>query len=678
MMETIQYGPFIYLPVYHVLVCPEHEAALSYPQLSRHLREGHIALPLVERNLLLQDLQPISIRSAQEVINPASVIPPISALGSPILGFGCTFPACTFKCKHLQSIQQHARSTHQWVSTRKLADGPWRKMYLQTFYKAKIQTSYFEVHSLATQLISSFPSAEPPYVPISSSARSLPSELLQQELSPYGSTGIISPPLPQQVSAVSHVTEHTPWLSRTGYQKLLATYALEDLQKGLNPVSKTSEPHLTYLISVLTFLIDRAHSHVGTGTDTRLSHANARLLNTLNPGVLNPKPFTSMQNSSTLRVYLHSWCKFFAFIWRIWQQIIPSLLPLLYTTPDQTFLLQELASLDPVQDSIPELGAAESSLPKPAMIMLKFLLSLIRQPLSESPFQSPLLMFCAVFSLKPSSLSFRTPAQFSPFLSHFIYVIQLMIWEYALVCSDQELRIGQEQQNARQPPASFLYTKLKQLCEKWVVNTSIGPMGELLNLRLYAMTIGKNSVTPADTVWSEDGEIITYQDTSLSMAKLRDFIHEQLEKATKILRTELFMGWPYPQIELAGLKDNWVMDAPYASFVTEPCNNLQQYSSWLVSKVVHVESVRRQFIDEDGLHRWNIARINQYENSLQRFLEYLLILIHFTGGQPGRGPEILGSKWANTPDLRNLFLHDGLLFLAMSYHKSQSRSHAGR
>ncbi|KAF8414552.1 hypothetical protein BGX38DRAFT_1110959, partial [Terfezia claveryi] len=63
------------------------------------------------------------------------------------------------------------------------------------------------------------------------------------------------------------------------------------------------------------------------------------------------------------------------------------------------------------------------------------------------------------------------------------------------------------------------------------------PIGELLNLWLYTINISNNSVTSANTIWSEDGEINTYRDTSLSITDLLDFLQDQLKKATTIIRT---------------------------------------------------------------------------------------------------------------------------------------------
>ncbi|KAF5544142.1 recQ family helicase [Fusarium napiforme] len=60
-----------------------------------------------------------------------------------------------------------------------------------------------------------------------------------------------------------------------------------------------------------------------------------------------------------------------------------------------------------------------------------------------------------------------------------------------------------------------------------------------------------------------------------------------------------------------------------------------------------------------------------YRKLVKKFEGLLLLLCHFTGGQPSRGPEILGLRLANgiTRD-RSVFIIDGQVVLVTQYHKS--------
>jgi hypothetical protein len=58
------------------------------------------------------------------------------------------------------------------------------------------------------------------------------------------------------------------------------------------------------------------------------------------------------------------------------------------------------------------------------------------------------------------------------------------------------------------------------------------------------------------------------------------------------------------------------------------------------------------------------------------FREKLAILMHITGRQPARGPELLSVRHSNTVQgsHRNLFIEDSMVVFAMRYHKGYNVS----
>ena len=76
--------------------------------------------------------------------------------------------------------------------------------------------------------------------------------------------------------------------------------------------------------------------------------------------------------------------------------------------------------------------------------------------------------------------------------------------------------------------------------------------------------------------------------------------------------------------------------------------------------------------ESNGLE-WMASGIREYESTVERFLEYLLILIHITGGQPGRGTEITTLRYANVmQSMRNIFVKEGRVMIVTEYHKSMA------
>ena len=92
-------------------------------------------------------------------------------------------------------------------------------------------------------------------------------------------------------------------------------------------------------------------------------------------------------------------------------------------------------------------------------------------------------------------------------------------------------------------------------------------------------------------------------------------------------------------------------------------------------------AVRQVHEDDAAGDRWQFRSefARHYEISVQRFLEYMMILLHKGSGQPGRRKEFVGMRWQNVGMVkRDVFLHDGYVLFLLTYYKSLSRTHASR
>ena len=66
--------------------------------------------------------------------------------------------------------------------------------------------------------------------------------------------------------------------------------------------------------------------------------------------------------------------------------------------------------------------------------------------------------------------------------------------------------------------------------------------------------------------------------------------------------------------------------------------------------------------------------MKRYLRCVDRFLMLLMICVHVTSGQPGRGSEITTMRHRNgLLQDRNLFIMDGQVMTVVRYHKSQSQ-----
>lgn len=502
--------------------------------------------------------------------------------------------------------------------------------------------------------------------------------LFAQEWSIYQKQNILQPPVETQFSSGSNVAGDIEWLKRTGYPELIAKCIPSDIMEALVPPTKPTEPELFFLTSVISSLFQKMHHTL----NDRLNHQNARRLKTLRPDTLSHKPFRRLQNPTSLTRYISSWKKMFTFFWRTKYQSLQSLKFLLSFTPKQSTYLHQFRLVSVPLEAIRDMVVPTANFTSAEISMLNFLISLIEHPVSESFLESPLLSFCAIASWNSKAQRFYPPGRFSSTLSSLVFGFQLCIWHHTLRRYDAETLHLTTMLNTPKPSLGKL---LEKRCRKWLVNTTEGPLAELLSLRLWAMKVSKTSIALPNTIWSIDNKTITYNGTVVSLMQLRSFIQLQFISISKLLDEELFLLFKPVSIDLDTIRDNFNLKSYGDSFLSASNNRLESYQSWLFKQVLNEEVINQNlpgsgFISNISNNRivWNIQRVKRYENSIQKFLEHLFVLIHLTGGQPARGPEILRARWSNTSEVRNFFLHEGLFFWATSYHKSQSQNHGGR
>ena len=114
----------------HVLICKEHQYAVSSKFLSRHLLEEH-DLDISVRQDIIQYASQFTTTEASQLIYSIEKVAPVSYL-STIVGFQCQYNMCHKVLGTLQSVQKHCKHYHDWKSK----DGEkWMETRAQTFFQ---------------------------------------------------------------------------------------------------------------------------------------------------------------------------------------------------------------------------------------------------------------------------------------------------------------------------------------------------------------------------------------------------------------------------------------------------------------------------------------------------------------------------------------------------------------
>jgi hypothetical protein len=300
-------------------------------------------------------------------------------------------------------------------------------------------------------------------------------------------------------------------------------------------------------------------------------------------------------------------------------------------------------------------------------------ISLLNHSLRGSAFESPVVVFLAVLSIdEKNNSAFCNAAAYSPVLSKFIKISQMLVIQRAIVAAED---------GDVEYPADML----DDLRKRFLVQGSRSPFDWAYKQRQIARRIASNTTGTGAIIWTEDCQRVAYHEISLSMGDLRDFVATQVRLAQRDL-DELLMLHPeehrcdvVPLLWLYKLEDNHANNQAGRSFLRDVRNAEALQSSkggagrWLIDRVISHKWLSNEFLSlsKPDQIKWQKKRVEQYFQDVDLFLERLLLLVHITSGQPARGTELLTLRHMNTLNghHRSIFIKNGLLGTVTSYHK---------
>ena len=107
------------------------------------------------------------------------------------------------------------------------------------------------------------------------------------------------------------------------------------------------------------------------------------------------------------------------------------------------------------------------------------------------------------------------------------------------------------------------------------------------------------------------------------------------------------------------------------SFVQHRDNSLKDKLEWMLTQAEQTEQGRRLQLSD---RQWNVKQVKRYLRCVDCFLMLLMVCVHITSGQPGRGSEITTIQHCNgLLQDRNIFVIDRQVMTVVRYHKSQSQ-----
>ena len=148
---------------------------------------------------------------------------------------------------------------------------------------------------------------------------------------------------------------------------------------------------------------------------------------------------------------------------------------------------------------------------------------------------------------------------------------------------------------------------------------SSAPMNELLSLRDYGRVVSRSDGPSFRVTWSEDGQIVSWDDQHLSMSQFWKVGQEPLQAAAALC-SQLMYGWS-PHINLSQIHDDLCCTTADYSFLTAPANGLLE--SYLeLSRRASLATVDGLMTDND----WDLKAVRRYLDQYTEMTASLMLL----------------------------------------------------
>ena len=196
----------------------------------------------------------------------------------------------------------------------------------------------------------------------------------------------------------------------------------------------------------------------------------------------------------------------------------------------------------------------------------------------------------------------------------------------------------------------------------WLCKAMYSPMGYVLSLLLYGRKIAQETGSRLMVSWSKQGKLMYFMGKPIPMDDIRSMVVDMTADAEDLLWDSLMFKEGEDvrfTILLAGIEDDLTQTQRGKSFIHS--NGLAGKEVEMLEDLVNGRR-KREFLDKNGQWKW--AAVRKYLKLVKKFEELLLLLAHFTGGQPSRGEEITGLRLVNGINRdRNVFVIDGEVVL---------------
>lgn len=650
---------FRYLPEWEVLVCTTcGHCLLPTPSAwRRHLRRPCHNIQGKQLAELVALFSSYQLRQPAQVCCPTSPALPVEGLRRH-KGYCCSL---CYECRtrSLKTVQDHLSSQHGKKPSAYRHRPLWLACQLQTFFAENRHVRYFALreadrHDEAPERASQY----------AAFFRRQEQDILQAKQDAHDRAN-------QTDGFDAHVSTVVPWLDTTGIVDHVKGLKKDQIRAAIALPAPDDRSPLHAILTETERMLREAHSWCFDGPECMLTWPCRVVLSRFQSSQIEQvgrtRAFAPKKDATTLKTYFSTAKRFLAYLDRVAVgrhhhfSIEPDSNG---TAPEEIMELtdRQLTTWQTVRRLARQEAAPGSGTTELRDELVKAWMLLICHDVGARRYRSPLLSFCAMLSIKPSTSGWMRPGDFNSHLSAIIWVVQLLIFY------DSARKEQRGQGDALQ--------LVKQRCESYLQQTTETPMGEILRWRLLLFQVSRDTVGDNEAEWDVDEEVLTFEDTELRMDQIPKLLVSEYNDCHRLLYDDLMFGSTViRRVHARTLKDTRNVDVVGWNFLQHRDNAhiLDGADSALLSAIEHSSTLSQLLVDDKQLSHntcvWRESAVIAYEAAAQDFLARLCVLIHISGGQPVREREFFSMTWRNTQRRRSITIQHEKVMIHVQYHK---------
>lgn len=520
-----------------------------------------------------------------------------------------------------------------------------------------------------------------------------------------------------------------PWLEFTGWHRHLQGFQWDDLLRFVEPTAREQsqkqgkrgkkavrmpeedegEEELTSACRGTRKVVREAFEACRPGTTGRaiLEYVNRKEAAGDRPSM---KAFDGSRKPRSIKKYTEVWLKILRYIWRT---ATKENRPKYRLTDRQRHCLSDLHAATRDEEEEEEEGEERGKQGKPGKRLeqerrkrreatqsacLRFWLAMFDHELHDDEYESGIMSGLAVCGMsQDGGRKWRPAILYTPDLSGIVTVLRALVVYSARERRKHEVEAGMSQGMKREEAeraASTVLQKVKASVHDFMTLTAYGgrvtPLNHIMQQRTYGRRIRETTKAGTRVAWAGDTMLIdkvafSIEDIRAVSFGLRETARKRLLAALTFVGEDGEDGERLPALRLETIVDDMGCTEEGWSFLADGRNKFAvDGEEWLVGRVCREVGLRKRFLRKrqaegkpEGMSEWNERAVEGYFRQVRQFKEELFTLAHLSAGAPARGTELITVMHRNPQQgrgERGVFVDDGMVVFATSYHKNYQHS----